>query len=83
MNNFIREEEYLQIMVAMAEKTEGELCAIADSGRMDNIIAGYLVLMLRKAGLDMQEIVRLDFDALLHDISAAEAQMLGKMYHKC
>lgn len=80
MNNFIREEEYLEVMVSMSEKTEGEICAIAESGRMDNIIAGYLVLMLHKVGIDMQEIMKLDFDTLFHNISATEAQLLGKLY---
>lgn len=82
MSSFTREDEYLEIMVSMSEKTDGEICAIAESGRMDNIIAGYLVLLLRKAGLNMQEIAKLDLDSLFRSISAAEAQMLGKLYKR-
>ena len=49
---------------------------------MDNIIVGYLVLILRKAGLNMQEIAKLNLDSLLRSVSAVEAQMLGKLYKR-
>lgn len=81
MHNLIREEEYVELIVAMSEKTEGELCAIAESRRMDDIIIGYLLLLLHKVGMSMQEAAEMDFLTVFREVSAREAQTLGKMYN--
>lgn len=75
----LKEEEYVELIVAMSEKTEGELCAIAESRRMDDIMIGYLVLLLHKVGMGIQEAARMDFLKVFQEVPAREAQLLGKM----
>lgn len=82
MYHFMKEEEYVGLVVSMSEKTEEELCAMAESRRMDDIIVGYLVLVLHKIGIDLQETDRIDFQKILQDITAQEAQTVGRLYSK-
>lgn len=81
MHNLIREEEYVELIVSMSEKTEDELCAIVESRRMDDIIIGYLVLLLNKVGMSIQEAESMDFSTVFRNVTAREAQALGKLYN--
>lgn len=80
MYKTVREEEYMELMVAISEKSEEELCAIVESGRVNDIITGYLVLLLHRMGINIEKVRREDIDFLLGRVSAREAQILGKIY---
>lgn len=54
MNRRKTENEYVGLLVNMYEKSNEELCAIAESGRIDDIMTGYLVLILHKVGVAME-----------------------------
>ena len=45
MNHIKMENEYVGVMVNLYEKSNEEICAIAESGRIDDIMTGYLVLI--------------------------------------
>ena len=62
------------------EKSNEELCAIAESGRIDEIMTGYLVLILHKVGVAMEKVNEIDYSSIFRKIDVREAQMLGRLY---
>ncbi|MCI9423484.1 hypothetical protein [Sporofaciens musculi] len=80
MNRGKTENEYVGLMVNMYEKSNDELCAIAESGRIDDIMTGYLVLILHKVGVTMEKVNEIDYGAIFRKIDVREAQMLGRLY---
>ena len=73
MNRRKTENEYVGLLVNMYEKSNEELCAIAESGRRDDIMTGYLVLILEKVN-------EIDYYSIFRKIDVREAQMLGRLY---
>lgn len=80
MNHIRMENEYVGVMVNLYEKSNEEICAIAESGRIDDIMTGYLVLILHKVGVAMEKVNELDYSAIFRKIDVREAQMLGRLY---
>ena len=80
MNRGKTENEYVGLMVNMYEKSNDELCAIAESGRIDDIMTGYLVLILHKVGVAMEKVNEIDYSSIFRKIDVREAQMLGRLY---
>ena len=80
MNRGKKENEYVGLMVNMYEKSNEELCAIAESGRIDDIMTGYLVLILHKVGVAMEKVNEIDYSSIFRKIDIREAQMLGRLY---
>ncbi len=80
MNHIKMENEYVGVMVNLYEKSNEEICAIAESGRIDDIMTGYLVLILHKVGVAMEKVNEIDYSAIFRKIDVREAQMLGKLY---
>ncbi len=80
MNHGKTENEYVGLMVNMYEKSNEELCAIAESGRIDDIMTGYLVLILHKVGVAMEKVNEIDYCSIFRKIDVREAQMLGRLY---
>lgn len=74
------ENEYVGLMVNMYEKSNEELCAIAESGRIDDIMTGYLVLILHKVGVAVEKVNEIDYSSIFRKIDVKEAQMLGRLY---
>ena len=80
MNRGKKENEYVGLMVNMYEKSNEELCAIAESGRIDDIMTGYLVLILHKVGVAMEKVNEIDYSSIFRKIDVREVQMLGRLY---
>ena len=80
MNRRKTENEYVGLLVNMYEKSNEELCAIAESGRIDDIMTGYLVLILHKVGVAMEKVNEIDYYSIFRKIDVREAQMLGRLY---
>ena len=80
MNHIKMENEYVGVMVNLYEKSNEEICAIAESGRIDDIMTGYLVLILHKVGVAMDKVYEIDYNAIFRKIDGREAQMLGRLY---
>ncbi|MEY8411659.1 hypothetical protein AALB51_10445 [Lachnospiraceae bacterium 62-26] len=80
MNHIKMENEYVGVMVNLYEKSNEEICAIAESGRIDDIMTGYLVLILHKVGVAMDKVDEIDYNAIFRKIDVREAQMLGRLY---
>ncbi|MEZ3485163.1 MAG: hypothetical protein K1W22_00830 [Lachnospiraceae bacterium] len=80
MNHIKMENEYVGVMVNLYEKSNEEICAIAESGRIDDIMTGYLVLILHKVGVAMEKVNEIDYSEIFRKIDVREAQMLGKLY---
>jgi hypothetical protein len=74
------ENEYVGVMVNLYEKSNEEICAIAESGRIDDIMTGYLVLILHKVGVAMDKVDEIDYNSIFRKIDVREAQMLGRLY---
>ena len=79
MNRGKMENEYVGLMVNMYEKSNEELCAIAESGRIDDIMTGYLVLILHKVGVAMEKVNEIDYCSIFRKIDVREAQMFGRL----
>ena len=82
MNHIKMENEYVGVMVNLYEKSNEEICAIAESGRIDDIMTGYLVLILHKVGRSpaMDKVDEIDYNSIFRKIDVREAQMLGRLY---
>lgn len=80
MNHIKMENEYVGVMVNLYEKSNEEICAIAESGRIDDIMTGYLVLILHKVGVAMDKVDAIDYASVFRKIDVREAQMLGRLY---
>lgn len=80
MNHVKMKNEYVEVMVNMYEKSNEELCAIAESGRIDDIMTGYLVLALHKVGVAIELVNEIDYRTIFRKIDVREAQMLGRLY---
>ncbi|MCI9340350.1 MAG: hypothetical protein HFG94_06775 [Dorea sp.] len=80
MNHIKMENEYVGVMVNLYEKSNEEICAIAESGRIDDIMTGYLVLILHKVGVAMDKVDEIDYNSIFRKIDVREAQMLGRLY---
>ena len=80
MNHIKMENEYVGVMVTLYEKSNEEICAIAESGRIDDIMTGYLVLILHKVGVAMDKVDEIDYNSIFRKIDVREAQMLGRLY---
>ena len=80
MNHIKMENEYVGVMVNLYEKSNEEICAIAESGRIDDIMTGYLVLILHKVGVAMDKVDEIYYNSIFRKIDVREAQMLGRLY---
>ena len=80
MNHIKMENEYVGVMVNLYEKSNEEICAIAESGRIDDIMTGYLVLILHKVGVAMDKVDEIEYNSIFRKIDVREAQMLGRLY---
>ena len=80
MNHIKMENEYVGVMVNLYEKSNEEICAIAESGGIDDIMTGYLVLILHKVGVAMDKVDEIDYNSIFRKIDVREAQMLGRLY---
>ena len=80
MNHIKMENEYVGVMVNLYEKSNEEICAIAESGRIDDIMTGYLVLILHKVGVAMDKVDEIDYNSIFRKIDVREAQILGRLY---
>lgn len=72
------QEKHKQLLYYILNKTEEEINELANSGMFNEIIKGYCILAMKRAGYTNEDIKKLDFNSLFDEILASEARSKAK-----
>lgn len=71
-------EKHKQLLYYILNKTEEEINELANSGMFNEIIKGYCILAMERAGYTNEDIKELDFNSLFDETLAGEARAAVK-----
>lgn len=72
------QEKHKQLLYYILNKTEEEINELANSGMFNEIIKGYCILAMERAGYTNEDIKELDFNSLFDETLAGEARVAVK-----